>query len=213
MANSIVFCGQNRKRSQMPRLGPRDKIQVHKRKFRISPLQGPDPSKEENRLRDNQRKGMPVLRRCIEQKEYRGVEKSSSRIRKRQGTAWLYWWLTRLLLERVTSFCEDRVPPSERGRSKIQFVFSRRGGLRYVDFRDYLKRLHKQSRLGSMHIDRGDLCWSVVDEEESRSSGIGRAAVAVDRGWVHACPSDGIEHARRHLIEPGLCRVLLHRCR
>jgi len=83
-----------------------------------------------------------------------------------KGTAWLYWWLTRLLLERVTRFCEDLVPPHERGNWKIQFIFSRRGGLRYVDFRDYLKRLHKQSRLGKMHIDKGDLCWSVVDEEE-----------------------------------------------
>jgi hypothetical protein len=83
-----------------------------------------------------------------------------------EGTSWLYWWLSRLLIERVTSFCEDRVPPEQRGKSKIQFVFSRRGGLRYVDFRDYLRRLHKQSRLGKLHLDKGDLCWSVVDEEE-----------------------------------------------
>lgn len=83
-----------------------------------------------------------------------------------KGSAWLYWWLTRLLLERVTSFCEDATPPEERGKSKVQFVFSRRGGLRYIDFRNYLKRLHKQSRLGNMHIERGDLSWSVVDEDE-----------------------------------------------
>jgi len=83
-----------------------------------------------------------------------------------KGTAWLYWWLCRLLLERVTRFCDDRVPDAERGRSKVLFVFSKRGGLKYIDFVKYLQRLHKQSRLGRMHIDRGDLCWSVVDEEE-----------------------------------------------
>jgi hypothetical protein len=83
-----------------------------------------------------------------------------------KGSAWLYWWLTRLLLERVTSFCEDRVSPGDRGLAKIQFVFSRRGGLRYIDFRNYLKRLHKQSILGRLHIGAGDLSWSVVDEDE-----------------------------------------------
>lgn len=82
------------------------------------------------------------------------------------GTAWLYWWLSRLLLERVTEFCEGLVPPAEKGRWKIQFVFSRRGGLVYVDFRNYLRKLHKQSRLGALYIDRGDLAWSVVDEDE-----------------------------------------------
>lgn len=82
------------------------------------------------------------------------------------GTSWLYWWLSRLLLERVTKMCESAVPTEDRGKSKIQFIFSRRGGLRYVDFRDYLRRLHKQSRLGSLYLDQGDLCWSVVDDEE-----------------------------------------------
>lgn len=82
------------------------------------------------------------------------------------GSAWLYWWLSRLLLERVTSFCEDRTPADQRGKWKILFVFARRGGLQYIDFRNYLMRLHKQSRMGSLYIDRGDLCWSVVDEDE-----------------------------------------------
>ncbi len=82
------------------------------------------------------------------------------------SSAWLYWWLSRLLLERVTAFCEERVPASQRGQAKILFVFSRRGRMRYADFRDYLKKLHKQSRLGSLHLARGDIRWSVVDEEE-----------------------------------------------
>src|SRR5215469_2236357 len=83
-----------------------------------------------------------------------------------KGTHWLYWFLCRLLLERVTCYCEERVPPAERGRWKILFVFSRRGGLIYRDFRNYLLRLHRQSRLGKLHLHQGDLCWSVVDEDE-----------------------------------------------
>lgn len=95
-----------------------------------------------------------------------GHENAAAELVSGKGSAWLYWWLARLLLERVTSFCEARVPISQRGQAKILFVFSRRGGLKYADFRDYLKRLHKQSRMNALHINRRDLCWSVVDEEE-----------------------------------------------
>lgn len=82
------------------------------------------------------------------------------------GSSWLYWWLSRLLLERVTLLCEREVPAEYKGQWKVQLVFSRRGGLRYVDFRNYLKRLHKQSRMDKLFIDRGDLKWSVIDEDE-----------------------------------------------
>ncbi len=40
-----------------------------------------------------------------------------------KGTAWLYWWLSRLLLERVTEYCEERVPPKFRGRVETQNRF------------------------------------------------------------------------------------------
>jgi len=99
-------------------------------------------------------------------KNIEGHENESAELVSGKGSAWLYWWLTRLLLERVTSFCEDQVAPAERGSAKVLIVFSRRGGLRYIDFRDYLRRLHKKSILGRLNIDKGDLCWSVVDEDE-----------------------------------------------
>lgn len=82
------------------------------------------------------------------------------------GTAWLYWWLSRLLLERVTAYCEDRVPPEHRGKWKLRIIFSRRGGLLYKDFEKYMTKLRWQSILGTQHIDHGDLCWSVIDSDE-----------------------------------------------
>lgn len=80
--------------------------------------------------------------------------------------SWIYWWLTRLLLERVTEFCEQRVPPEQRGEQKLRIIFSRRGGLRYIDFERYMTRLHWQSTFGTLYIDTGDLSWSVIDSEE-----------------------------------------------
>ena len=82
------------------------------------------------------------------------------------GTAWLYWWLTRLLLERVTDYCETRVRPEARGNCTLRITFSRRGGLLYRDFEYYLRKLRWQSILGTMELTQGDLCWSVIDSEE-----------------------------------------------
>lgn len=79
---------------------------------------------------------------------------------------WLYWWLTRLLLERVTHFCESQTPLERRGVDKLRVVFSRRGGMRYVDLSSYLATLRRQSSAGRLHIDHRDLCWSVIDDDE-----------------------------------------------
>lgn len=89
-------------------------------------------------------------------------------VSRQHGTAWLYWWLSRLLLERVTEYCETRVPPECRGDWKLRIVFSRRGGLMYRDFERYLTKLRWQSILGTQVIDTGDLCWSVIDFDEIR---------------------------------------------
>lgn len=79
---------------------------------------------------------------------------------------WLYWWLMRLLLERVTEFCDQRTPPELRGKHKIRIVFSRRGGMKYIDFKNYLDKIERQSRVGRLVIDSGDLCWSLIDKDE-----------------------------------------------
>jgi hypothetical protein len=47
------------------------------------------------------------------------------------GRTWFYWWCTRLLLERVTDYCERR-SLHEHGEPKlVRIEFSRRKGLRY----------------------------------------------------------------------------------
>lgn len=81
----------------------------------------------------------------------------------------LYFYLTRYLIERISWFCRDKGPASgETGQVKI--IFSRRGGMSYPDFRDYLLRL-QQDETVKIH-------WPVIDvdgisaEDHSRRAGL-----------------------------------------
>jgi hypothetical protein len=82
--------------------------------------------------------------------------------------SWIYWFLARLLLERVTEYCEDHITLDRRGADKLRIIFSRRGGLMYADFNAYLTKLYWQSRLRSLTLGYKDIKWSVVDWEEIR---------------------------------------------
>jgi hypothetical protein len=82
--------------------------------------------------------------------------------------AWIYWFLSRLLLERVTEFCEALVPEADRGQIKLRIIFARRGGLKYVDFVKYMHKLRRQSRAGTLVLGNGDLRWSLIDDDEIR---------------------------------------------
>jgi hypothetical protein len=80
--------------------------------------------------------------------------------------SWLYWWLTRLLLERVTDHCERATPVKQRGIDKLRIVFSRRGGLSYDDLKSYLELLRYQSVNRLLYLTAGDLKWSMIDVKE-----------------------------------------------
>jgi hypothetical protein len=82
--------------------------------------------------------------------------------------SWIYWWLARLLLERVTEYCEEQTPADQRGKDTLRIIFSRRGGLTCKDFNDYLTKLYWQSRLSSLVLSYKDIKWSVIDWEEIR---------------------------------------------
>jgi hypothetical protein len=85
-----------------------------------------------------------------------------------KNKAWIYWFLARLLLERVTEFCEALVPEGERGEIKLRIIFARRGGLTYADFVAYMRKLRRQSRAGTLVLGQGDLRWSLIDFDEIR---------------------------------------------
>ena len=77
---------------------------------------------------------------------------------------WFYWWITRLLLERVTDYCERRSIHDFGEPRAVRLEFSRRGGLYYSHFQAYLRWLRMQSRGGTMFLKQGDLKWSVINE-------------------------------------------------
>ena len=80
--------------------------------------------------------------------------------------AWLYWWLTRLLMERVTDYCERQTPKNQIGKDKLRIVFSRRGGLTYENLKEYLDLLHYQSVNKLLRLNVGDIKWSMIDTNE-----------------------------------------------
>jgi hypothetical protein len=79
------------------------------------------------------------------------------------GRTWFYWWMTRLLLERVTEYCERRSLRDYGEPRIVRLEFARRDGLRHGHLSSYLYWLRIQSRAGALFLKRGDLKWSVID--------------------------------------------------
>jgi hypothetical protein len=69
----------------------------------------------------------------------------------------LYFYMTRYLIERISWFCRDIRPLVPEGDGSVAITFSRRGGMSYDDFRDYLRRL-KASPDRTVNIH-----WPVID--------------------------------------------------
>jgi hypothetical protein len=78
--------------------------------------------------------------------------------------AWIYWFLARLLLERVTALCAQCVPEERKGQDKLRIIFSRRGDLTYKDFTNYLLKMYYDQ--GNQVLGYKELDWSVIDFEE-----------------------------------------------
>ena len=71
----------------------------------------------------------------------------------------LYFYLTRYLVERISWLCRDMRPKVPQGDGRVKITFSRRGGMSYADFRDYLQRL-KNTEDNEVRIH-----WPVIDIE------------------------------------------------
>jgi hypothetical protein len=69
----------------------------------------------------------------------------------------LYFYMTRYLIERMSWLCRDDRPEVKEGDGRVQITFSRRGGMSYDAFRDYLRKL-KDAKDGDVHIH-----WPVID--------------------------------------------------
>jgi hypothetical protein len=79
------------------------------------------------------------------------------------GRTYFYWWMTRLLLERITDYCERRSNHEYGHPRLVPLVFAQRGGLRYSHCQGYLYWLRWQSKTDSLYLKQGDLKWSVIN--------------------------------------------------
>jgi hypothetical protein len=81
-----------------------------------------------------------------------------------QTKAWFYWWLCRLLIERVSDFCEHRNDRAETPGRKVRFEFSRRTDLNYSELTNYLAQLWAQG--GHAFLSKRLPKWSVIDLQQ-----------------------------------------------
>jgi hypothetical protein len=69
----------------------------------------------------------------------------------------LYFYMTRYLIERISWLCRDMRRQVPEGDGRVRITFSRRGGMSYRHFREYLLRLqHAQDQEINIH-------WPVID--------------------------------------------------
>ncbi|MBN9583632.1 MAG: DUF3800 domain-containing protein [Afipia sp.] len=69
----------------------------------------------------------------------------------------LYFYMTRYLIERLSWLCRDLRPIVPEGDGRVAITFSRRGGMSYDHFRDYLHHLkNSDEREVKIH-------WPVID--------------------------------------------------
>lgn len=88
------------------------------------------------------------------------------------GKNQLYFYLCRYLIERISWLCSDMRPRVPEGDGRVKIVFSRRGGMSYPDFQDYLSKLKGRNDIAIQ------IRWPVIDiegvaaQDHSRNAGL-----------------------------------------
>ena len=95
----------------------------------------------------------------------------------------LYFYLTRYLVERISWLCRDLRKQVPEGDGRVQITFSRRGGMSYPDFQNYMTRL-KKSDDNDVRIH-----WPVIDiesisaQDHSTSASLQMADIGASSFW------------------------------
>jgi hypothetical protein len=151
----------------------------------------------------------------ISNKQNMQRHRNSAAARTSNTRAWFYWWLCRLLLERITEFCERRNNLDSTSGQKLRIEFSRRKDLKYSEFTDYMTKLWLQGRERAF-LNKRLPRWSVVDLKQTLQydhqtrAGLQIADVvasafyqAVNRDNVAECVSDYAELLRPRIWSKG----------
>ncbi|MCJ8334993.1 MAG: DUF3800 domain-containing protein [Epibacterium sp.] len=89
----------------------------------------------------------------------------NERAAKAGGKQWFYNWLVRILLERVTDFCNQDCDGKPTADHKIKVLFSQRGGHSYGQTKAYFEwlRLQRSPVLNKRNIDFRYLSFQLID--------------------------------------------------
>lgn len=76
---------------------------------------------------------------------------------------WFYNWCVRLLLERMTAYCDGRSAKDFDGQKcKMKIEFSRRGGHRYSQTKAYSRYLRHQEQAGSLYLTKRQIVTDML---------------------------------------------------
>lgn len=101
---------------------------------------------------------------CSNKKNMRGWR--NVRAEKIPSQEWFYNWCLRLLLERLTGFCEFRRHIDLEGRGcKIKVEFSRRGGHRYSQTRAYTLYLRHQEKGDKVFLKKRQILTDLLSTD------------------------------------------------
>ncbi|WP_180900099.1 DUF3800 domain-containing protein [Martelella soudanensis] len=129
----------------------RDEIVANMPKKKTRTLHFADMNHGQKLLTVKSLSALPV--RCISVIDYKPLVPDSVFEEKNQH----YFYLTRYLLERLSWLCRDLRPTVPEGDGRVKITFSRRGGMQYDDFREYLRHLKRDTQ-NDIRIH-----WPVID--------------------------------------------------
>jgi len=133
---------------------------------------------------------------------------SNARAAARSGGTkqYLYNWIVRILLERVTDLCwrdSERRPADQR---RVKLVFSHRGGHRYGQMKAYLELLRRQAIGKSTYIHPPDQ----ARRDQLASDRVGSALStrwSAACGYSRQCCLSGMRHNLSELVVPTSSRL------
>ncbi|MDD1532010.1 MULTISPECIES: DUF3800 domain-containing protein [unclassified Bradyrhizobium] len=114
----------------------------------------------------------------------------------------LYFYMTRYLIERLSWLCRDHRPNAPEGDGRVAITFSRRGGMQYDSFREYLEKL-KTDKSGEVRIH-----WPVIDIDAVTAADHSRNASLQLADAVASAFAAGFEPDRYGNCEPRYAETL-----
>lgn len=150
---------------------------------------------------------------CSNKKNMRGYRNPFAE--KYESKNWFYAWLSRLLLERVTSFVREKSLEQHKEIKKVRLEFSSRGGLTYASLNTYFEWLKLRNMGGANFLPLGDIVWETVHRDlihifhHKQRAGLQFADSVASAFFkaVDCCDTGACDPEFARLLDPKMCRV------